>query len=219
MAQREDTIDIDALLNRIFRESRLQDLEVQDVVREIDTPTTTSESDDEPTVTQDGEWNVAQRFLNTTVTPSIQCEYSALYNDPAYQRRARLKLHNAKESFRIRTRQDTITVMDSQYYRDTLVHLYQKYPITGGREDLYPLVALYMIDLEENGIYADDSNDSGDDDNDDGNNDDGDNGDGDNGDQDEDDKKNTKTQNKRQHSGDIIMNFSIKIKRYKWFFI
>ena len=137
MAQREDTIDIDALLNRIFRESRLQDLEVQDVVREIDTPTTTSESDDEPTVTQDGEWNVAQRFLNTTVTPSIQCEYSALYNDPAYQRRARLKLHNAKESFRIRTRQDTITVMDSQYYRDTLVHLYQKYPITGGREDLY----------------------------------------------------------------------------------
>jgi catechol-2,3-dioxygenase len=101
--------------------------------------------------------------------------------------------------------------MDSQYYRDTLVHLYQKYPITGGREDLYPLVALYMIDLEENGIHldADDSNDSDDD------NDDGDNGDGDNGDQDEDDKKNTNTQNKRQHSGDIIMNFSIKIKRYK----
>ena len=205
MAQREESID--ALLARIFRESAQRDLEVQDVVREIDTPTTTSESDDEPTVTQDGEWNVAQRFLNTTVTPSIQCEYSALYNDPAYQRRARLKLHNAKESFRNRTRQDTITVMDSQYYRDTLVHLYQKYPITGGREDLYPLVALYMIDLEENGIYADDS---GDDDNDDGNNDDG-----DNGDQDEDDKKNTKTQNKRQHSGDIIMNFSIKIKRYK----
>ena len=70
MAQRED-IDIDALLNRIFRDSRQQDLEVQDVVREIDTPTTTSESDDEPTVTQDGEWNVAQRFLNTTVTPSL----------------------------------------------------------------------------------------------------------------------------------------------------
>ena len=207
MAQREESID--ALLARIFRESAQRDLEVQDVVREIDTPTTTSESDDEPTVTQDGEWNVAQRFLNTTVTPSIQCEYSALYNDPAYQRRARLKLHNAKESFRNRTRQDTITVMDSQYYRDTLVHLYQKYPITGGREDLYPLVALYMIDLEENGIDADDSNDSDDD------NDDGDNGDGDNGDQDEDDKKNTKTQNKRQHSGDIIMNFSIKIKRYK----
>ena len=207
MAQREESID--ALLARIFRESAQRDLEVQDVVREIDTPTTTSESDDEPTVTQDGEWNVAQRFLNTTVTPSIQCEYSALYNDPAYQRRARLKLHNAKESFRIRTRQDTITVMDSQYYRDTLVYLYQKYPITGGREDLYPLVALYMIDLEENGIDADDSNDSDDD------NDDGDNGDGDNGDQDEDDKKNTKTQNKRQHSGDIIMNFSIKIKRYK----
>ena len=84
------------------------------------------------------------------------------------------------------------------------------------QEDLYPLVALYMIDLEENGIYADDSNDSGDDDNDDGNNDDGDNGDGDNGDddQDEDDKEKSKTQNKRKHSGDIIMNFSIKIKRY-----
>ena len=205
MAQREEIIDTDAQL----------DLEVQDVVREIDTPPATSESDDEPTVTQDGEWNVAQRFLNTTVTPSIQCEYSKLYNDPAYQRRARLKLHNAKESFRNRTRQDTITVMDSQYYRDTLVHLYQKYPITGGREDLYPLVALYMIDLEENGIYADDSNDS-DDDNNDGNNDDGDNDDGDNGDddQDEDDKEKSKTQNKRKHSGDIIMNFSINIKRY-----
>ena len=214
MAQREESID--ALLARIFRESAQRDLEVQDVVREIDTPTTTSESDDEPTVTQDGEWNVAQRFLNTTVTPSIQCEYSALYNDPAYQRRARLKLHNAKESFRNRTRQDTITVMDSQYYRDTLVHLYQKYPITGGREDLYPLVALYMIDLEENGIYADDSNDSGDDDNDDDDNDDDDNDDGDNGDddQDEDDKENSKTQNKRKHSGDIIMNFSFKIIRY-----
>ena len=78
MAQREETID--ALLARIFRESAQLDLEVQDVVREIDTPPATSESDDEPTVTQDGEWNVAQRFLNTTVTPSIQCEYSALYN-------------------------------------------------------------------------------------------------------------------------------------------
>ena len=205
MAQREETID--ALLNRIFRESALQDLEVQDVVREIDTPTTTSESDDEPTVTQDGEWNVAQRFLNTTVTPSIQCEYSALYNDPAYQRRARLKLHNAKESFRNRTRQETITVMDSQYYRDTLAHLYQKYPITGGREDLYPLVALYMIDLEENGIYVDDSNDSDDDDN--GN----DNGDDDNNDNDNDDDNGDNKENsgndkmsdrKRKSSADIM---------------
>ena len=215
MAQREDTIDIDALLNRIFRESRLQDLEVQDVVREIDTPTTTSESDDEPTVTQDGEWNVAQRFLNTTVTPSIQCEYSALYNDPAYQRRARLKLHNAKESFRNRTRQQTIDVMDSQYYRDTLTHLYQKYPITGGREDLYPLVALYMIDLEENGIYYD-SNDSDDDDNDNDNDDDNDNDnddDDDNGD-DKENRGNDKMSDRKRKSSADIMSRPFKTIRF-----
>ena len=213
MAQREETID--ALLNRIFRESALQDLEVQDVVREIDTPTTTSESDDEPTVTQDGEWNVAQRFLNTTVTPSIQCEYSALYNDPAYQRRARLKLHNAKESFRNRTRQQTIDVMDSQYYRDTLTHLYQKYPITGGREDLYPLVALYMIDLEENGIYYD-SNDSDDDDNDNDNDDDNDNDnddDDDNGD-DKENRGNDKMSDRKRKSSADIMSRPLKTIRF-----
>ena len=213
MAQREETID--ALLARIFRESAQLDLEVQDVVREIDTPTTTSESDDEPTVTQDGEWNVAQRFLNTTVTPSIQCEYSALYNDPAYQRRARLKLHNAKESFRNRTRQETITVMDSQYYRDTLAHLYQKYPITGGREDLYPLVALYMIDLEENGIYYY-SNDSDDDDNDNDNDDDNDNDnddDDDNGD-DKENRGNDKMSDRKRKSSADIMSRPFKTIRF-----
>ena len=172
MAQRNVT---DEDLERMEIENDLKLLEILDVLREVDTPFETSESDedDEPPVTHDGDWNVATRFLSVTVTPTLQCSYMDLYSDPAYQRRARLKLHNAKDSFRCQTRQDVIRVMDSQYYRDTLVYLNGMYPENGGREDLYPLVAMYMIDLEENGIYLDmDADDNGNDDNDDDNNDD-----------------------------------------------
>ena len=205
MAQREETID--ALLARIDRESAQLDLEVKDVVREVHTPDVTSDSDDEPTVYQDGEWNLAQRLLSTSVTPSIPCEYSALYNDEAYQRRARLKLHNVKESFRIRTRQEIMDLMDSQDYQETMQYLYQTYPEHGGREDLYHLVAMYMFHLEEGGIYTDDDDDdeNGDDENGDDDEDDQ------NGDDNEPDKENSPKNNpKRKHPGDI-MSFTFKI--------
>ena len=198
MAQREESID--ELITRTIRESALRDLEVKDVLRAVDTPDVTSDSDDEPTVYQDGEWNLAQRLLSTSVTPSIPCEYSALYNDEAYQRRARLKLHNVKESFRIRTRQEIMDLMDSQDYQETMQYLYQKYPVHGGREDLYHLVAMYMFHLEEGGIYsdADDDDENGDDDED---------------DQNGDDKENSPKNNpKRKHPGDI-MSFTFKIIR------
>ena len=194
MAQREESID--ELITRTIRESALRDLEVKDVLRAVDTPDVTSDSDDEPTVYQDGEWNLAQRLLSTSVTPSIPCEYSALYNDEAYQRRARLKLHNVKESFRIRTRQEIMDLMDSQDYQETMQYLYQTYPVHGGREDLYHLVAMYMFHLEEGGIYSDADDDD-------------ENGDDENGD----DKENSPKNNpKRKHPGDI-MSFTFKIIR------
>ena len=203
MAQREESID--ELITRTIRESALRDLEVKDVLRAVDTPDVTSDSDDEPTVYQDGEWNLAQRLLSTSVTPSIPCEYSALYNDEAYQRRARLKLHNVKESFRIRTRQEIMDLMDSQDYQETMQYLYQTYPVHGGREDLYHLVAMYMFHLEEGGIYDDENGDD-------------ENGDDENGDDDEDDQNGNDKENspknnpKRKHPGDI-MSFTFKIIR------
>ena len=182
-------------------ESALFELEVKDVVREVDTPDVTSDSDDEPTVYQDGEWNLAQRLLRTTVIPSYPCVYSALYNGEAYQRRARLKLHNVKESFRIRTRQEIMDLMDSQDYQENMQYLYQTYPEHGGREDLYHLVAMYMFHLEEDGIDADDD-ENGDDDEDD-----------QNGNDNEPDKENSPKNNpKRKHPGDI-MSFIFKIIR------
>ena len=190
MAQREESFD--ELIARTIRQSALRELEGKDVLRAVDTPDVTSDSDDEPTVYQDGEWNLAQRLLSTSVTPSIPCEYSALYNDEAYQRRARLKLHNVKESFRIRTRQEIMDLMDSQDYQETMQYLYQTYPEHGGREDLYHLVAMYMFHLEEGGIYSDADDDD-------------ENGDDENGD----DKENSPKNNpKRKHPGDI-MSFKI----------
>ena len=50
--------------------------------------------------------------------------------------------------------------MDSLAYQTTLQELYQKYPVTGGREDVYMLVAMYMVHLEEDGICGDDSDDN-----------------------------------------------------------
>ena len=135
MAQREETLD--ELIARTLRQSTLRELEGKDVFQAVDTPSVTSDSDDELTVFQDGEWNLAQRLLRTTVIPSYPCVYSDLYNDEAYQRRARLKLHNVKESFRVRTREEIVELMDSQDYQETMDYLYQTYPEHGGREDLY----------------------------------------------------------------------------------
>ena len=194
MAQREETVD--ELIARTLRQSTLRELEGKDVLQAVDTPYVTSDSDDEPTVFQDGEWNLAQRLLRTTVMPSYPCEYSALYNDEAYQRRARLKLHNVKESFKVRTRQEIMDLMDSQDYQETMQYLYQTYPEHGGREDLYHLVAMYMFHLEEGGIYSDADDDD-------------ENGDDENGD----DKENSPKNNpKRKHPGDI-MSFTFKIIR------
>ena len=59
MAQREESFD--ELIARTIRQSALRELEGKDVLRAVDTPDVTSDSDDEPTVFQDGEWNLAQR--------------------------------------------------------------------------------------------------------------------------------------------------------------
>ena len=83
MAQREERID--ELLARIDREDQQHYLEVQDVVREVDTPYATSDSDDDPIPLWDGEWDLASRLLRTSVTPTQQTSYSALYEDEAYQ--------------------------------------------------------------------------------------------------------------------------------------
>ena len=214
MAQREESID--ELITRTIRESALRELEGKDVLQAVDTPDVTSDSDDEPTVFQDGEWNLAQRLLRTSVIPSYPCEYSALYNDEAYQRRARLKLHNVKESFRVRTREEIVELMDSQDYQETMDYLYQTYPEHGGREDLYHLVAMYMFHLEEAGIdYSDDNDDDNDDDNenDDGNGNDKDN-DNDDGNGDKENRGNDKMSDRKRKSSADIMSRPFKTIRF-----
>ena len=215
MAQRQESLD--ELIARTLRQSSLRELEGKDVLQAVDTPYVTSDSDDEPTVFQDGEWNLAQRLLRTTVIPSYPCEYSALYNDEAYQRRARLKLHNVKESFRVRTREEIVELMDSQDYQETMQYLYQTYPEHGGREDLYHLVAMYMFHLEEGGIYSDDNDDDDDDDNDndndDGNGNDKDN-DNDDSNGDKENRGNDKLSDRKRKSSADIMSRPFKIIRF-----
>ena len=214
MAQQEETFD--ELFARTLRQASLRELEGKDVLQAVDTPYTTSDSDDEPTVFQDGEWNLAQRLLRTTVIPSLPCGYSDLYHDEAYQRRARLKLHNVKESFRVRTREDIVELMDSQDYQETIEYLYQTYPEHGGREDLYHLVAMYMFHLEEAGIdYSDDNDDDNDDDNenDDGNGNDKDN-DNDDGNGDKENRGNDKMSDRKRKSSADIMSRPFKTIRF-----
>ena len=205
MAQQEETID--QLIARIDRENRQYFLEVRDVVREVDTPCETSDSDDDPIPLWDGEWDLASRLLRTNVTPTQPTSYSALYEDEAYrsyQRRARLKFENVRGCFSIRYRQTITQMMDSERYRLELAGLYEKYPEHGGRQDLYMLIAMYRIHREEalqttstfEGINEDDDEDDDDDDDD---NDDNDNDD-DNGD----DKENRGNDRKRKSSADIM---------------
>ena len=217
MAQRQESLD--ELIARTLRQSSLRELEGKDVLQAVDTPYVTSDSDDEPTVFQDGEWNLAQQLLRTTVIPSYPCEYSALYNDEAYQRRARLKLHNVKESFKVRTRQEIMDLMDSQDYQETMQYLYQTYPEHGGREDLYHLVAMYMFHLEEGGIDSDDNDDDdnddddNDNDNDDGNGNDKDN-DNDDGNGDKENRGNDKMSDRKRKSSADIMSRPLKTIRF-----
>ena len=175
-----------------------------DVIDEVDTPDATSESDDDPIPLWDGEWDLARRLLRTSVIPTEPTEYTHLYEDEAYQRRARLKLENVRGCFTIRTRQQIVEMMDSARYRIQLAHLYSKYPEDGGRPDLYKLVAMYIIHLEDDLLTTSSYDDNDKDDNDNNDNDDN-NDDDDNGD---DDKENGRgddqSKNKRKSSGNIM---------------
>ena len=174
-----------------------------DVIDEVDTPYATSDSDDDPIPLWDGEWDLARRLIGTSVIPTQPTTYTHLYEDEAYQRRARLKLENVRGCFTIRTRQQITEMMNSERYRIQLAGLYQKYPEDGGRPDLYRLIAMYIIhledDLETTSSYDDNDDNNDDDDNDDNNDDDNDNND-DNGDN----KENDQPQRKRKSSGDIM---------------
>ena len=181
MAQRET---IDQLLERIAREDRQHYLEIRDVVREVDTPNETSDSDDDPIPLWDGEWELASRLLHTNVTPTQPTSYSALYEDEAYrsyQRRARLKFENVRGCFSIRSRAQITQMMNSERYRLELAGLYEKYPEDGGRQDLYMLIAMYIIHTEEalqtTSTFEGNNEDDDDDDNDNDNDNDDDNGD------------------------------------------
>ena len=193
MAQREETLD--ELLARIDREDARHYLEVKDVVREVDTPYATSDSDDDPIPLWDGEWDLARRLIGTSVIPTQPTTYTHLYEDEAYQRCARLKLEHVRGCFTIRTRQQITDLMNSERYRIQLAGLYQKYPEDGGRPDLYRLIAMYIIHLED-ALQTTSSYDGNNDDNNNDNNDD----DDDNGD----DKENDKSKRKRKSSGDIM---------------
>ena len=197
MAQRET---IDQLLERIAREDRQHYLEIRDVVREVDTPNEISDSDDDPIPLWDGEWELASRLLHTNVTPTQPTSYSALYEDEAYrsyQRRARLKFENVRGCFSIRSRAQITQMMNSERYRLELAGLYEKYPEDGGRQDLYMLIAMYIIHTEEalqtTSTFEGNNEDDDDDDND--NDNDNDNGD---------DKENRGNDRKRKSSADIM---------------
>ena len=174
-----------------------------DVIDEVDTPYATSDSDDDPIPLWDGEWDLARRLIGTSVIPTQPTTYTHLYEDEDYQRRARLKLENVRGCFTIRTRQQITDLMNSERYRIELAGLYQKYPEDGGRPDLYRLIAMYIIhledDLETTSSYDDNDDNNDDDDNDDNNDDDNDNND-DNGDN----KENDQPKRKRKSSGDIM---------------
>ena len=206
MAQRET---IDQLLERIAREDRQHYLEIRDVVREVDTPYATSDSDDDPIPLWDGEWDLASRLLRTNVTPTQPTSYSALYEDEAYrsyQRRARLKFENVRGCFSIRSRAQITQMMNSERYRLELAGLYEKYPEDGGRQDLYMLIAMYIIHTEE-ALQTTSTYEGG-------NNDDDDDNDNDDGNGDKENRGNDKMSDRKRKSSADIMSRPFKTIRF-----
>jgi hypothetical protein len=99
-------------------------------------------------------------------------------------------------------------MMDSERYRLELAGLYEKYPEDGGRQDLYMLIAMYIIHTEEalqtTSTYEGGNND--DDDDDDNDNDDG-NGDKEN-------RGNDKMSDRKRKSSADIMSRPLKTIRF-----
>ena len=105
--------------------------------------------------------------------------------------------------------------MNSERYRLELAGLYEKYPEDGGRQDLYMLIAMYIIHTEEalqtRSTYEgnnDDDDDDDDDDNDNDNDNDDDNGD------DKENRGNDKMSDRKRKSSADIMSRPLKTIRF-----
>ena len=102
--------------------------------------------------------------------------------------------------------------MNSERYRLELAGLYEKYPEDGGRQDLYMLIAMYIIHTEEalqtTSTFEGNNEDDDDDDNDNDNDNDDDNGD------DKENRGNDKMSDRKRKSSADIMSRPFKTIRF-----
>ena len=167
-----------------------------DIFFDFLTPEVTSDEDDEISLPEDD--GFCQRMLSLDCVPTVECVYSDLYQDPAYLHAAEKKLILLKEDLKVRHSSDPEDIRetrDSRTYQDELEKLKTKYPVTGGRDGIYELLALFYSNLLFGLEEEDDNNDE--DDNDDDNND---NDRGNDNDKNENDKKNDMENKENQKS-------------------
>lgn len=90
-----------------------------------------------------------------------------MYEGEDYLTIVKRKLIKIREDFKVQQRTQIVDRIDSSNYQSQLQDLYRKYPVTGGGEDVYMLISMYIINNNTDEI--DDDHNDNDNDNDDDN--------------------------------------------------
>jgi hypothetical protein len=135
-------------LHQIEREEHQLDTELLDVFSDVTTPEISEDEDENEDFQLDSTNNVEmepfqivrQRMLSAKAEPNTTVKYAWLYQNDQYKSNIRRKMKKLRNVAR---KADMKRIFDDQDFVDEIDRIHDNYTETGGREDLYELIALY----------------------------------------------------------------------------